>query len=771
MAAGPDPATAMLFQQFLASLMASQPGSYPMAYGGSAVYDYPASDPLRYSAASHTAYSKNAEALKRSRAETMAKHLLSLYASELTLREALSPIPAKLPQLALHALTPRQATQHDEQKTLFLAHRTREFRGELEKFDNDIPGRKEALVKFGDFVCTALFGLDWDQTTRLRYSGKATPSSIYSDHEVYDDGYYYDPPPSGNLCAKHAAEASKAATLANSATAKSEPQQTARDDAKESSTGATQKKSDQDMLREIRLWNAQRRQEQGLDRYEYDFDDYGFADDYDFDYVGASDPEDPYEVMDRYNRAFAYDADDPESYFPYDEDLYDDYEEYLDFVMGMRRDELLYAMQSSDVYPGMGFKKKKKKQKRRGSKKGKAAKPVAASKGGDDKQGNNGSSADVKNDKGKEKLEKTSEGAAPSQITTVGGNTAASAATPAPAALAKSKSQLSTPQKPSSPFQMFRNPLHAGSPLGTHSSPSMLTTASVGLNLARPAASIGGFRYQSPKPVPASSKGGFSFKFPDSTAADAKRTLPTNKGPTAEELRREFQRSSDAVLAKMKANAQKQQEGSKKGIAGSSMSGGVDTTKGKHGLTGKPATAAFGVAGGATKARPASPPPAPGEWKVIYQYQPPQPQSQPKPKPAAAPKRKKEPSSSSSEATPLPTTRASTTSKPAKKKLNPAFSSTQTTPSVAISGILSVNKTSKQSTANANKSSSANSKAAKPKPGAAAAVAPAAQSTQPQAHTHAQKPKGIKYQMVVYKKPYMPSMRPQRDCWHGRVWL
>ena len=26
----------------------------------------------------------------------------------------------------------------------------------------------------------------------------------------------------------------------------------------------------------------------------------------------------------------------------------------------------------------------------------------------------------------------------------------------------------------------------------------------------------------------------------------------------------------------------------------------------------------------------------------------------------------------------------------------------------------------------------------------------------------------IKYEMVVYKKPYLPSTRPWRDCWHSR---
>ncbi|TKY86099.1 hypothetical protein EX895_004924 [Sporisorium graminicola] len=392
-------------------------------------------------------------------------------------------------------------------------------------------------------------------------------------------------------------------------------------------------------------------------------------------------------------------------------------------------------MQSSNVFPGMESNKKTKKT-RRGKKKGPAGNQASSAKTNGGQSAKEGSTADVKTEKGKEKDEKMTVGATPSQtgpgmdITTTAG-----------ADFFKSKSQLQTPQKSFSTLPIFKGPLLANSsPLGTQSSSSMLTTASVGLNLARPpAAGTGGFHHQLPKGVAAAAsaaatttgktKAGFSYTFPMSTAADAQRTLSTNKGPTAEELRRKSLQRSEVVRAKIKANAQKQkqQQQADKGAGGSGARIGSAPGPSSVG-TSKTKFATVAPAKDSWKARPPSPTSssAPGEWKVMYQWQPP-----PKSKPGAA-KRKKEPSSSSSETAPLPATgpsSASGASKPAKKKPVPASSSNKSKPLTFALGPTSA--------------------------GAASAA----------------QPNGIKYHIVVYKKPYLPSMRPQRDCWHGRVGL
>ncbi|CDU23114.1 uncharacterized protein SPSC_01744 [Sporisorium scitamineum] len=758
MAAADDPTAREWFlQQILPYLFAGAPHS--------AGYAIPAPDPV-LDPNGHAAYTRS---VKRPRAEAMARHVLALYPPELTQREALSPIPTKLSLLGLHALTPRQATQHELQKSLFLAHMTRQFRVELQKHDDDIAGRKEAMIEFGEAVCNSIFGPDWFQSTQLMYGGKATPSSIYSDHGAYDDGYYYDQPAASNLCAKHAAAAAASETpvYTPASVMQSKLQKSAGDLAQEGMTAANRKQAKDDLRWELLRWDSTLTRKQALDGQEELFDEYGIDDyeAYSYLYGDANDHDDPYSFMDYYKAAYPYDDDDPEAYIPYYEELHENYDEYLNFVKELRRSEIAHAMESSkELAEELGFGSRTK---RRGKNSRPGKQASAATNSGQELK-KEGSAGAVKNEKGKEKLDTTMAGAAPSTSSTFGSNTAEAA---------PAKSDFNTPQKSFSSLQIFKSPLHAGSPLGTQSSPSLLTTASVGLNLAKPAAAIGGFSYQLPKAAAtattkegsnyqisnpaASSKGGFSHSFLERVDS-ARMTLPKSKGPTAEELRREFLQKSAALLVKTKTNAQKQ-DGAKKGVAGSGSGGGSTPglsssgkTKAKEAETSKAKGATVDPAKTASKVP--SPYPAVGEWKVIYKYEPP-----PKPKPAA-PKRKKEPSSSSSDTFPLAAKDPGMISKPAKKKLNPTpaatSTSTQTKPQASASGT-TAGKTSKQRPAKTTTSAGVNSKPVKPKPAAGVAG-----STQ----TKAQKPKEIKYQVVVFKKPFLPSKRPQRDCWHGRVW-
>ncbi|TKY86098.1 hypothetical protein EX895_004923 [Sporisorium graminicola] len=297
MAAASDSATAKLLQQFVLSLMASQLAPDSVLYGGPSGYGDPAPDPV-LDPAGHAAHSKNAQSDKRRRAEAMAKHLLSLHRLELTQQEALSPVPTSVPLLALHALTPRQATQYDEKKTLFWAHKTRQFRVELEQFDDDIAGRKEAMIKFGELVCTSTFGPDWYQWSQMPLTGKTTPSAIYSDYGADDDSF--DKPTS---------------TYAPASAMQSKLQKAAGELAHEGLTAASRKKALDDLQWELLRWDSARTREQALDTQEEPFDEYGIDnyDDWVDLYRGAGDYFGPYPFKDSYNPAYFYDENDAES--------------------------------------------------------------------------------------------------------------------------------------------------------------------------------------------------------------------------------------------------------------------------------------------------------------------------------------------------------------------------------------------------------------------------------------------------------------------------
>lgn len=151
----------MFLQQFLTALFQPPASQMPQA-----------NDPASY------------ERSRRSQAEAIANHYLDTVHLEATVEEALAPVPTHLPLLRLHALTPRQATDHNVRKGLYIAHKTRQFRIELPKYDDDIVGRKEALIKFGDDCLTSFFGPDWANPSEDS-AAKATPSRIYSNAPAY----------------------------------------------------------------------------------------------------------------------------------------------------------------------------------------------------------------------------------------------------------------------------------------------------------------------------------------------------------------------------------------------------------------------------------------------------------------------------------------------------------------------------------------------------------------------------------------------------------
>ncbi|KAJ1028086.1 hypothetical protein NDA13_003535 [Ustilago tritici] len=124
---------------------------------------------------------------KRSQAETVGKHYLTVIPIVPTLGEALAPpLPTHLPVLNLAALTPGQATQHDLLKWRWIANKTRQCRIELEQYDDDIAGRKEAIIKFGEAMLVALFGQDWTAGMNAR----CKPSCVYMP-DAGDDPYGY----------------------------------------------------------------------------------------------------------------------------------------------------------------------------------------------------------------------------------------------------------------------------------------------------------------------------------------------------------------------------------------------------------------------------------------------------------------------------------------------------------------------------------------------------------------------------------------------------
>lgn len=132
------------------------------------------------------------EQVRRERAETVAKDYLLQFAAPDSIEEALCPVPAELPILRLYALTPRQSAEMSRQRNSFLGFKTQKFRKELEQFDDDIVGRKEAMIKFGDYCLSANIGSDWFKITGTYPLEYATPSRIYfngnTSHYTWGNG-------------------------------------------------------------------------------------------------------------------------------------------------------------------------------------------------------------------------------------------------------------------------------------------------------------------------------------------------------------------------------------------------------------------------------------------------------------------------------------------------------------------------------------------------------------------------------------------------------
>ena len=335
--------------------------------------------------------------------------------------------------------------------------------------------------------------------------------------------------------------------------------------------------------------------------------------------------------------------------------------------------------------------------KTRRGKHSKAGKRGKAAKERGEEPSKNRSASDVQEKRGKAKSGETSAGDSISQASAVKG------------AVTASDSNPSTPQKAFSPLQFLKSPLEPGSPLGVRKPASPLTTACVGLNLAKPLAAVARFGDPPSK----------------TNVADAKKAMRETKGPAAAEVRREPANKSEGVVAQTKANSQKQ---------GAKQRSGVSVARSGDSVTfhlSVPVGESRGKAPNQVATSVAKAPSSSADPTV-------------KPAPAAqgrddAPKGKRRrlaASSSSSDAAP-PTAAL----QPVKKKINAGTAGN----------------------ANSNRGSTSNPANGQPKK---QPIAKQGKRSQP---ATAPKPKKIKYQMVVYKKHYMPSMRPHRDCWHGRV--
>ncbi len=140
-----------------------------------------ASDPST-DLASRTTAAEASEKYKRAEAESMARQLLLKFNDDMSIEDALKPVPPSYPSLLLHALTPRQITEHVKLKDRYFSHKARLFRIELIKYDDDVIGRNEALVRFGDEIHATVFGKNREAAMRQT---ETTPSSVYREAESY----------------------------------------------------------------------------------------------------------------------------------------------------------------------------------------------------------------------------------------------------------------------------------------------------------------------------------------------------------------------------------------------------------------------------------------------------------------------------------------------------------------------------------------------------------------------------------------------------------
>ncbi|GAC98724.1 glycosyltransferase [Pseudozyma hubeiensis SY62] len=809
-----DPAAMMLFQQLMASVMTSP-------YAGISGPG-PAPDPI-FDPTGYAAHSERLRKYKRSQAESIARSNLSYTPFEMTQEMALSPIIAKLPSVNLFSLTPRQATFLDTQKVLWLSYKTRRFRSiELPKFDDDIAGRKEAMIAFGDSLMVAMFGHDWNETSGFKYNGKMTPSRIYDDHVSYPGGYQYAPPAMGDLCDHHASmlDATSKPPLAARPAGKTShdsgkgKQETDRSEGrKNAEDGKAATPSLQgDGKRSSETWEANefmrvwRLQEFFTDKLERDMESghaceneqnkvagrnghfvdmeaflspfhvdeghcecadcsglgdayeagnpYDFGDPWGDDYP-PMDLDDPYGLDGGYDMDYLYDPDDvpygfgdnmygiddgfyfdnDEGYPPYGGGFYDDYEEYMDIMTDLKPKKLMSSLgrrsgggflfkgddhhghggpgkgngkgNSKGVGTSSGGKQGKKKSKKSIKKKSKGK--AANQAGNAVKQEEQGGTAQDGKGKGKAKESKLFSSFGSSVVP-------------------EDKALGTTPSKPSVPPQRsFGHVTPLGASKVAPMSPS--TIASVGLNLAKPAAAVAG---------------GFRFSVPNTVTVPAPKALQQNTRLASE---------SNTKPAKTNFGLHKK---------ANAASGGKSA--GASGSTGEEVKLTFeipGPSGFVVQAVGAKTAPTSSHAGITSQAsvaaKPAAAQSSPN-KTAQTRKRKKVTRGDSNDMT---QSASSGSAQPVKKKIPVA------TAAAAVGSSSPATKVVPAPLASGNqprtKAATATTNTAKSVP-----VLGFPRQQQPQSTV---KPKPVKYEVVVYRKPFAPSKRPGRDNWHGRVGL
>ncbi|KAF6767456.1 hypothetical protein PSEUBRA_004891 [Kalmanozyma brasiliensis GHG001] len=794
---GGEPGSMELFTNLMAALF----GISPPAPGPATAAD-PALDPT-----GHAAYAAQIATIKRQNAEAFAQQQLRACRAEQSVEEALSPLATKHTSLPIYSLTPRQATDYTRSSTRFTAYQARRFRQELVKFDDDIPGRLKAMAEWGDFMLTSLIGADWPVVTQKHPSAFATPSSVYSDAGGYGVTMRYGPPvgppvtgqtdangwttlyqaadydangvrktpaPRTSKKVSNAKKAIGDAVKASSTAPSQTPSGAAKmpsskhdavsgkskaDAAKKAepkvghdmgNDGSSQYRQDdtsfQAIMRElqsneavmqgIRDYEQEKRYQWGLDIPPEYWDYYDEDGNYIFGldrgdnhpYGGYRGPRDADDYSLTALGEDPYDSDLIDLGFD-DDDVYGDYGGTMEEIMLAERARRAQQAETKPIK-----KKKKKKVKKTGAS---VAAPDGVSRGEKEQDkvagGDNGaSSTSSQNSTGAGKV-------GPTSWSGIGVT-------------------LAPPPKSSAAWQKVRIVPSVPTPPRPSAT---TTTSSVGLGLAG-----------SPlKP------GKFSYSFPDTGTSPASDTKPKSKGPTAEELRREFLQKSEGVLAKMKANASRHQQAGTSINKNSPFGSGsddafklsfkvpgptntVDAGRSKETSSGATSTTT-GVTtakslGGAIRSGKANYPAAPAPLKATLQND----------LHPGGGKRRKTNEISLSEPGALPASTTGTDAKPVKKGFN--ATSTLTTTAPATKAFAHPQQAVKKAGKRVSTKSTGNST---PASASTAANAKGQTKVQPH-HVHTtQGPQKIKYQMVVFRKPFMPSKRPRRDCWHAWEWL
>ncbi|SPO25083.1 uncharacterized protein UTRI_02818_B [Ustilago trichophora] len=681
-----DPARAWFVQQFLLELLGPHMQQAP--------------DPI-LNPADHAAYLERLDKSRKAQAESIAAQNLSTCSIETTEVEALSPVVKTLPLLPLYALTPRQATEHDRQKSIYLAQKTRVLRVELQKYDDDVVGRREAMIKFGQEVLCALFGSDWVNVTSQQHGGKATPSLIYQEYD-HGAGSSYGPNTGGTCCC-------------------STPQSIF--EHLSSKLGKSDTPLNQDAA--AALDKAESRRNVGQNKPAGESESVGKDEETDSDQDWDKDDEDEMFYESLYE-ALLTDPNYMDSHYPGDlSGLYNDYDDGYgdDYGYGFYNSGLDYDENYDDGY-GPGFNEA-------------MFEALYAKSHGDDSlfystvtglhQSKHASKGKTKKKKGKKgKMGDATAGASnkPGAVSTSRTPLAAKTKTGSTKNADAEKQTPTTPKKIPALVTDPHKQLGKASPLSVHSKLPTTSVASVGLGLASSPASLSSWA------APVTAK----------KAAPDVWSKENWKKDDVEVRTHNLNQRYAAYLGKMPTE----------GHTKDSAAGIAKTSNSTASSTGA-RTQNNGTADVKGKGK-AQPPVSSHELE----------------RPSLG-KRKKIDTSSSSDSTTikvnLPTSSSNTPLKPTKKK------STQTVKLPAQTSSSST-KLTKNNPNLTKPHSSAKTGEAKPK----AKVNPRNNQQKPKLNpaagaTAGPKTKGIKYEMIVFKKPYKPSKRPDRDCWHGRVYV